>query len=75
MGWQNARHGGRAAGDGARIFPPHGRCGVGVVAWLVWGVVAGLLGVVWGGPGTVLGPFGDVLEEPFWLILLNFMPN
>ena len=24
--WENARHGGREAGDGAHIFPPHGRC-------------------------------------------------
>ena len=26
-----------------------------VVAWLAWGVVAGLLGVVWGGSGAVSG--------------------
>ena len=46
-----------------------------VVAWLAWGVVAGLLGLLWAGSGTVLDPFGDVLEGPFRIILLNFGPN
>ena len=46
-----------------------------VVAWLAWGVVAGLLGVVWNGSGPVLAPFGDVLEGPFWIILTNFKQN
>ena len=48
-----------------------------VVAWLAWGVVAGLLGVVWNGLGAVLNfnPFGDVLEGPFWILLVNFGPN
>ena len=31
-----------------------------VVAWLTWGVVAGLLGVVWGGSGAVWGLIGSV---------------
>ena len=46
-----------------------------VVAWLAWGVVAGLLGVVWDDSETVLGPFGVVSEEPFYIILHFFLPN
>ena len=34
-----------------------------VVAWLAWVVVAGLLGVVWGGSGLVLGRFAHDLGE------------
>ena len=45
-----------------------------VVAWLAWGVVAGLLGVVWDGSGPVLGPFGKVLDKPFWTILVDLDP-
>ena len=39
-----------------------------VVAWLAWGVVAGLLGVVYGGSGTVWGRFGNVLEGGYLAI-------
>ena len=59
MGWENARHGGRAAGDGARIVHPMATVEVCVVAWLAWGVVAGLLGKVWGVSDLVCGLFGS----------------
>ena len=38
------------------------RCWRGVVL-LAWGLVAGLLGVVWDASGSVLGRFGAVLDE------------
>ena len=46
-----------------------------IVAWLAWGVVAGLLGVVWDDSGAVLGAFGDVLEGAFGVMLDIFLPN
>ena len=58
----------RGAGGGrwGRVFShPMADVEVCVVAWLAWGVVAGLWGVVWDGSGAVLGPFGKVLDKPF----------
>ena len=67
MGWENARHGGRAAGGRGAHVPtpwPLWRC---VVARLVCGVVASLLGMVCAGAGLVWLVFGNVLERWFGL--------
>ena len=57
------------------FFYPMAAVEVCVVVSLAWGVVAGLFGVVWGGSGAVLNPFGDVLEGPFGIILICFRPD
>ena len=77
----------RAAGggrSGRAFYHPIAAVEVCVVAWLAWGVVAGLLGVVGGDVGVVPGlamfwrghiwPFGHMLELfrlPWWRPCLN----
>ena len=46
-----------------------------VVAWLVWGVVAGLVGLVCGGSGLVWEVFGNVLEGCFGVLPGSFGPQ
>ena len=55
---QKTRHHTRGAGggwSGGAFAHPMAAVEVCVVAWLAWGVVAGLLVVVWGGSGAVSG--------------------
>ena len=56
MGWENARPDRPPPAPRGAHFPsPMDAVEVGVVAWLAWGVVVGLLGMVWGGSGAVWG--------------------
>ena len=46
-----------------------------VVAWLAWGVVSGLLGLVWGGSGLVLLWLTPDLGEVLVWVLGNLGPQ